>query len=102
MAEPRIFFEEWHQPLISGIRWCSELVELVGGEDVCAESRLHQGAKGRIYDPEEVVRWDPEGVIASWCASPRSGGASPPPWRVCSDPSRRRLDEDVRAPSQRR
>ena len=32
---PRVFFEEWHEPLISGIRWCSELVELVGGEDVC-------------------------------------------------------------------
>jgi len=64
---PRIFFEEWHEPLISGIRWCSELVELVGGEDVCRESREHQGAKGRIFAPEEVARRDPEGVIASWC-----------------------------------
>jgi iron complex transport system substrate-binding protein len=64
---PRIFFEEWHEPLISGIRWCSELVELVGGEDVCRESREHQGAKGRIYAPEEVARRDPEAVIASWC-----------------------------------
>jgi iron complex transport system substrate-binding protein len=64
---PRIFFEEWHEPLISGIRWCSELVELVGGEDVCRESREHQGAKGRIFEPAEVARRDPEGVIASWC-----------------------------------
>ena len=64
---PRIFFEEWHEPLISGIRWCSELVELVGGEDVCRESREHPGAKGRIFAPEEVARRDPEGVIASWC-----------------------------------
>jgi len=64
---PRIFFEEWHEPLISGIRWCSELVEVVGGVDVCAESRTEQGAKGRIYAPEEVARRDPEGVIASWC-----------------------------------
>jgi iron complex transport system substrate-binding protein len=64
---PRIFFEEWHEPLISGIRWCSELVELVGGEDVCRESREHQGAKGRIYSPEEVAHRNPEGVIASWC-----------------------------------
>lgn len=65
---PRIFFEEWHEPLISGIRWCSELVELVGGEDVCAaETRGQQGAKGRIFAPEEVARRDPEGVIASWC-----------------------------------
>jgi iron complex transport system substrate-binding protein len=64
---PRIFFEEWHEPLISGIRWCSELVELVGGEDVCVETRSQQGAKGRIYAPEEVARRNPEGVIASWC-----------------------------------
>lgn len=64
---PRIFFEEWHQPLISGIRWCSELVELCGGEDVCAESRLRQDARGRIYEPTEVARRDPEAVIASWC-----------------------------------
>jgi iron complex transport system substrate-binding protein len=64
---PRIFFEEWHEPLISGIRWCSELVELVGGEDVCRESRARQDAKGRIFDPAEVARRDPEGVIASWC-----------------------------------
>ncbi len=64
---PRMFFEEWHEPLISGIRWCSELLELVGGEDVCVESRASQGAQGRIFAPEEVARRDPEGVVASWC-----------------------------------
>jgi len=64
---PRMFFEEWHEPLISGIRWCSELMELVGGEDVCVESRASQGAKGRIFEPEEVARRNPEGVVASWC-----------------------------------
>jgi iron complex transport system substrate-binding protein len=64
---PRMFFEEWHEPLISGIRWCSELLELVGGEDVCVESRSSQGAQGRIFSPEEVARRDPEGVVASWC-----------------------------------
>jgi iron complex transport system substrate-binding protein len=64
---PRVFFEEWNDPLISGIRWCSELVELVGGEDVCVESRQHSEAKGRIYDPAEVARRNPEAVIASWC-----------------------------------
>ena len=62
-----MFFEEWHEPLISGIRWCSELIELVGGEDVCVESRASQGAQGRIFAPEEVARRDPEGVVASWC-----------------------------------
>jgi iron complex transport system substrate-binding protein len=64
---PRMFFEEWHEPLISGIRWCSELLELVGGEDVCVESRASQGAQGRIFTPEEVARRNPEGVVASWC-----------------------------------
>jgi iron complex transport system substrate-binding protein len=64
---PRVFFEEWNEPLISGIRWCSELVELVGGQDVCAESRSQQGASGRVYAPEEVARRDPELVVASWC-----------------------------------
>jgi iron complex transport system substrate-binding protein len=66
-SRPRVFFEEWHEPLISGIRWCSELVELAGGEDICAETRTQQGAKGRIFDPEEVARRDPEVVIGSWC-----------------------------------
>jgi iron complex transport system substrate-binding protein len=63
----RAFFEEWHEPLISGIRWCSELLELCGADDVCSESRSQQGAKGRIYAPEEVARRDPELVVGSWC-----------------------------------
>ncbi|QSQ13259.1 cobalamin-binding protein [Myxococcus landrumensis] len=79
---PRIFFEEWHEPLISGIRWCSELVEVVGGEDICRESRASQGAKGRIFEPEEVARRNPEGVIASWCGrkAKRDKIASRPGW----------------------
>ncbi len=64
---PRVFFEEWHDPLISGIRWCSELVEVVGGDDVCEETRAEQGAKGRIREPAAVAVLDPEVVIASWC-----------------------------------
>jgi iron complex transport system substrate-binding protein len=64
---PRVFFEEWPDPLISGIRWVSELVELAGGDDVCVESRASHAAKGRVYEPAEVARRDPEVVIASWC-----------------------------------
>jgi iron complex transport system substrate-binding protein len=64
---PRVFFEEWPDPLISGIRWVSELVEAAGGEDVFAETRASQGAKGRIVDPAEAARRDPDVVIASWC-----------------------------------
>ncbi|BDG03981.1 cobalamin-binding protein [Anaeromyxobacter oryzae] len=64
---PRVFFEEWPDPLIAGIRWVSELVELVGGEDVCADSRASHAARGRIQDPLEVARRDPDVVVASWC-----------------------------------
>jgi iron complex transport system substrate-binding protein len=64
---PRAFFEEWPEPLIAGIRWVSELLELAGADDVCAESRAEKGAKGRVYPPEEIARRDPEVVIASWC-----------------------------------
>ncbi|TAH34849.1 MAG: cobalamin-binding protein [Planctomycetota bacterium] len=64
---PRVFFEEWHAPLIAGIRWCSELIEIAGGEDVCAEKRACGLAKDRIVDPAEIARRDPEVVIASWC-----------------------------------
>ena len=63
----RVFFEEWHEPLISGIRWCSELCEVVGGDDVFPETRVEQGAKGRIVEPAEVLRRNPEVIIASWC-----------------------------------
>ncbi len=69
---PRVFFEEWPDPLISGIRWVSELVEVAGGEDVCRETRASQGAQGRIQDPLEVARRDPEVVIASWCGKKAS------------------------------
>ncbi|WP_164009324.1 cobalamin-binding protein [Pyxidicoccus trucidator] len=79
---PRIFFEEWHEPLISSIRWVSELVELAGGEDVCRESRASHGAKGRIFEPEEVARRNPDAVIASWCGrkAKREKIASRPGW----------------------
>ncbi len=64
---PRVFFEEWNDPLITGIRWVSELVELAGGEDVFAEKRREPLARGRIVDPEEVARRAPEVVLCSWC-----------------------------------
>jgi len=79
---PRVFFEEWPDPLISAIRWVSELVELAGGEDICAESRTEQGARGRIFDPAEVARRDPEMLLASWCGkmAKRAVIAARPGW----------------------
>src|SRR5438045_113369 len=63
----RVFFEEWDEPLISGIRWVEELVEIAGGEPIFPEL-AHAGlARDRIVDPSEVARRDPEVVLASWC-----------------------------------
>ena len=64
---PRVFFEEWYDPLISGIRWVSELIEIAGGEDIFSENRAFHDGKRRIVDPDEVIRRDPEVIIASWC-----------------------------------
>ena len=65
---PRIYFEEWYDPLISGIRWVSELIEVAGGEDCFPELRASSLAKGRIIaDPGEVARRQPDVIIGSWC-----------------------------------
>src|SRR5438034_8038385 len=63
----RIFFEEWDDPLISGIRWVEELVEIAGGAPIFPELAAARLAKQRIVDPAEVARRNPEVVFASWC-----------------------------------
>lgn len=64
---PKVFFEEWNDPLISGIRWVEELIELAGGEPLYPELRNHKVAKDRILNPSDVAARDPEVIIASWC-----------------------------------
>jgi iron complex transport system substrate-binding protein len=64
---PRVHAEEWDDPLITAIRWFAELVEVAGGDYLFPEESLAQGARGRVVDPAEVVRRDPEVVLASWC-----------------------------------
>lgn len=64
---PRVFFEEWHDPLISGIRWVEELIEIAGGDAVFPELRSCQAAKDRIVPPERVIEADPQVIIGSWC-----------------------------------
>ena len=65
---PRVYFEEWYDPLISGIRWVSELIEIAGGDDCFPEFRNGSLAKDRIIaDPAEVVRRAPDVIIGSWC-----------------------------------
>jgi iron complex transport system substrate-binding protein len=64
---PRVFFEEWNQPLISGIRWVDELVERAGGQTLFPDLRHKPLARDRILDPAKVAEADPEIVIGSWC-----------------------------------
>ena len=67
---PRVYFEEWHDPLIAGIRWVSELIELAGGHDVFADLREHRSARNRVVEPAEVIRRDPQIILVSWCGKP--------------------------------
>jgi iron complex transport system substrate-binding protein len=67
---PRVYFEEWHDPLIVGIRWVSELIELAGGRDVFAELRDRRSARERVVDAAEVARRDPQIILVSWCGKP--------------------------------
>jgi iron complex transport system substrate-binding protein len=66
--KPKVYFEEWDEPMISAIRWVSELVAIAGGEDIFHEKSLSQAASGRIvHDPDEVVKRTPEVILGSWC-----------------------------------
>jgi len=66
--QPRVYFEEWDEPPISGIRWVSEMIAIAGGVDVFADKACEQSAKQRIVaDPLEVVRRSPDIIIGSWC-----------------------------------
>ena len=62
-----MFFEEWADPLISGIRWVDELVELAGGEPVFPGLREQQGAMGRVVTAAQVAEANPDVILASWC-----------------------------------
>jgi iron complex transport system substrate-binding protein len=65
---PRVYFEEWDEPLITGIRWVSELVGIAGGDDVFPERAVCALAKDRILgDAGEVIRRAPEIIFGSWC-----------------------------------
>lgn len=65
---PRVFFEEWDEPHISGIRWVSELVGIAGGDDIFPELAVQSLGKDRIVaDGMEIVRRQPDIVIGSWC-----------------------------------
>ena len=67
---PKVFFEEWYDPLISGIRWTEELVRIAGGEPIFPELENASLAKDRIVNSEQVIARAPDLIIGSWCGKP--------------------------------
>ncbi len=66
-ARPAVWFEEWDDPLISGIGWVSELIDVAGGRDIFADLATGPSARDRIVRPETVAAAAPEVILASWC-----------------------------------
>ena len=66
----RVYFEEWNDPLISGITWVSELIERAGGKDIFEHLRCKHNAAERVVSLDQVCRADPEIIFASWCGEP--------------------------------
>jgi iron complex transport system substrate-binding protein len=101
---PRVYFEEWMDPLISGIAWVSDLIEIAGGRDVFAELREQGTARERIVAADEVARRDPQIILASWCGKPvdRAVIAARPGWSAMAAVAAGQIHEipgeDVLAP----
>ena len=64
---PLVYFEEWDEPMISGIAWVSELIEAAGGTDIFADRAGGKSAKERIVTTEEIIAREPDIIIGSWC-----------------------------------
>jgi iron complex transport system substrate-binding protein len=81
---PRVYFEEWPDPLISGIQWVEELVEIAGGRTVFPSLRHARLAKDRIVTSEQVIAAAPDVIIGSWCGKPvrHEKVASRPGWET--------------------
>ncbi|HET8818200.1 MAG TPA: cobalamin-binding protein [Xanthomonadaceae bacterium] len=80
---PRVYFEEWDDPPITGIQWVAELVRIAGGDDIFPGRAAEPLAKGRILgDPAEVVRLAPDIILGSWCGKKfqPAGVAARPGW----------------------
>lgn len=67
LLRPRVFFEEWDDPLISGIQWVEELVEIAGGVPIFPELRHAKLGRERIVTADAVVQRNPDLIVASWC-----------------------------------
>lgn len=67
---PKVYFEEWDEPMISGIQWVSELIEIAGGRDIFADRAKGKSSQERGVKPEEVMARGPELMIGCWCGKP--------------------------------
>src|SRR5262249_60163060 len=77
---PRVYFEEWDEPMISGIRWVAELIEIAGGVDVFPALSGRKNAQDRIVSGEELIAAKPAIIVGSWCGKkfgPAKGAARP-------------------------
>jgi iron complex transport system substrate-binding protein len=67
---PRVYFEEWNEPFVSGIGWVSELIERAGGHDIFAELRGKKAAAERVVSSNNICEKNPQVIFASWCGRP--------------------------------
>ena len=90
---PKVYFEEWDDPMISGIAWVSELIEIAGGIDVFADLAHCKSAKDRIVTGEQIIARAPDIIVGSWCGKKfrpekvvnRAGVAGGAAWRRSRD-----------------
>jgi len=67
LPKPKIYFEEWNEPLITGVSWVSDVIELAGGIDVFISKSKSSKAEGRVVSSQEVIEANPDIIIGSWC-----------------------------------
>ncbi len=67
VERPKVYFEEWDEPMITGIGWVSDLIEAAGGTDVFREKSRGKAAKDRFVTSDEVIAAAPDVILASWC-----------------------------------
>ena len=95
MHRPRVYFEEWNDPLISGIAWVSELIERAGGKDIFANLRIKRAAPERVVSAEQICQANPEIIFASWCGEPVQAAqiAARPGWNNLAAVRENRIHE---------
>jgi iron complex transport system substrate-binding protein len=99
LRRPRVWFEEWDEPLIAGIGWVTELIEIAGGRDVVSHLRAARATRERIVTPAEIAATRPDLILASWCGKRvhTERIAARPGWHLLPA-VRRNMVMEVRAP----